>query len=491
MDAQLPALVIVVPLLAALLVPLAGRRAAWGLVALALLLAFAGCVRLLVRAHALPEGEAIRYALGGWAAPVGIEYVVDRLNALVLTMLSGVAFLVALWMRRSTAREIRPPAVTGYYSVFLLMAAGLMGITITGDVFNLYVFLEIASITAYVLIAMGRRRQALYAGYSYLILGSLGATFILLGIGHLYMATGTLAMADIAAVFAREPQLYDSSVIRTAFAFFTVGLALKMALFPLHGWQPGAYAEAPSATSVFLAATATKVSAYALYRVAFTVFGVRFLETGLPVVRDALLVMACSAIVVGPLLAIRQHDLKRLLAYSSVGQIGYVVLGLALHNTDGLTGSFLHFWNHAAAKGALFCVAGALAYRAGTTQVAALKGLGRRAPLTATLLTVAACSMVGVPLTAGFLTKWYLARGALEAGQWAVIPVLLASSLFTAVYAWRLLQLAWFADEDGPVAEDVPWSMRAPSLVLGAACLVLGVAPLALPVARAAAEALL
>lgn len=494
MDAHLPVLVIVVPLFLALLIPLAGRGrsgVAWGITTFALVFSFVASVRLLVQVCGLPDGETIRYAMGRWAAPIGIEYVVDRLNALVLVMLSGVGVVSAFWMRRSILREIRPPARPGYYSVFLLFAAGLMGITITGDVFNLYVLLEIASITSYALIAMGRRRQALYAGYSYLILGSLGATFILLGIGHLYMATGTLAMSDIAATFARQPELYDSSVIRTAFAFFTVGLAIKMALFPLHGWQPSAYAEAPSAASLFIAATATKVSAYALYRISFTVFGAEFLQSGLPIVRDALLVMAASAIVVGPLLAIRQHNLKRLLAYSSVGQIGYIVLGLSVHNVDAMTGSFIHFWNHAAAKGALFCVAGALAYRVGRTDVDALRGLGRRAPWTAALMTVAGCSMVGVPLTAGFMTKWYLASGALEAGQWALVPVLLLSSIFTAVYVWRLVQLAWFADSDGPMTEDVPWEMRAPALALGAACLLLGWFPIAVPIAREMAEALL
>jgi multicomponent Na+:H+ antiporter subunit D len=491
--ANLPILVVVAPLLAALCLALFGHL--WrGLapIVTTLVLAFscAGSVELLVRAMALPDGEVIRYALGGWAAPTGIEYVVDRLNAIVLVMVSAAAFLTSFWMQEGVKRELRAGAHNSYSVVLLLFATGLMGITITGDVFNLYVFLEISSITAYVLVAMGRRRQALFAGYSYLVVGSIGATFILLGIGHLYMATGSLAMDDIAA---RLPDLYDSSTVLTAFAFFTVGLAIKMALFPLHGWQPGAYTHAPSSASVLLAATSTKVAAYAFYRIALGVFGLRFLTTVLPEFRDAIMAMAISAIVVGPLLAVRQRDLKRLLAYSSVGQIGYIILGLVLLNADGVAGGVIHFWHHAAAKGALFCVAGALVYWTGAAQVSDLAGLGRRAPWTAAVLTVAGCSMIGVPLTAGFLSKYYLAIGAIEAGRWFIVPVLLVSSLLTTVYVWRLLQLAWFAprDVEPAVEEEVPWSMRIPAALFGAACLVFGVTSLSVDIARAAARALI
>jgi len=266
-----------------------------------------------------------------------------------------------------------------------------------------------------------------------------------------------------------------------------------MALFPLHGWQPSAYTHAPSASSLFIAATSTKVSAYAFYRIAFGVFGVEFLLSGLPAVRDGIFVMAVAAIVLGPLIAIRQTDLKRLLAYSSVGQIGYIMLGVVLLNEDGLTGGIIHFWNHAAAKGALFCVAGALVYHTGAARVKDLAGMGRRAPWTSTVVTIAGCSMIGVPMTAGFLSKWYLAIGALKADRFFVVPVLLASSIFTAIYVWRILQLVWFAPKDHEplVTTEVPWSMRAPSLVLAAACLVFGLSPYSVALARSAAAALL
>ncbi|MDJ0973081.1 MAG: monovalent cation/H+ antiporter subunit D family protein [Planctomycetota bacterium] len=493
---HLPVLVVVVPLITALLIPLltrAWRGTGWGLVSASLAFSAFGAIQLLV--EVLRTGVPARYSMGDWPIPAGIEYVVDELNGMVLVMIAVAGTLAALWMHQSVKREVLARARRSYYTVFLLFAAGLMGITITGDVFNLYVFLEIASITSYVLIAMGKRKQALYAGFAYLILGSLGATFILLGIGHLYMATGSLAMLDIAERMANDPALYSSSVVRTSFAFFTVGFAIKMALFPLHAWQPNAYTQAPSGATIFIAATATKVSAYGFYRILFTVFGPRFLLDELPQIKEAILLMCVAAIVVGPLLAIRQKDLKRLLAYSSVGQIGYIMLGVVLWSADqthldGATGGLMHFWNHAVAKGALFCVAGALVYKTGAARVADLAGMGRHAPWTSAVMTVAGLSMIGVPLTAGFWSKFYLCTGALEVGRPAAIVVLLVSSLLTAVYVWRLLSLVWFAPKDAEVKVDgeVPWSMRLPALVLGAACLYLFFQPIHLDIARAAAE---
>lgn len=493
MDASLPALVVVVPMLAAILTALAGRwwrRHAWPVALLATAFAAAGSLRILWRA--VHEGVVL-YRMGGWPVPTGIPYRIDLLNGIVLAMVACVSFLSVLWMRESVKREIRQAGQASYYAVVLLFTTGFLGITITGDVFNLYVFLEIASITSYVLVAMGRRREGLFAGYQYLILGSIGATFVLIGIGHLYMATGSLAMTDIAARLSGA--LVDHpSVVHTSFAFITVGLAIKMALFPLHSWQPGAYTYAPSSASLLMAATATKVAAYAFYRFAFTVFGTHYVTARLPQVMDGIMVMAAAAMVVGPLFAVRQDNLKRMLAYSSVGQIGYVVLGAALVNASAMTGSIAHFWNHAASKGALFAVVGIVVLRSGSPHIDNLRGLGRRAPWTAAAMTVAALSLVGVPLTGGFVTKYYLGLGTLETGRGVLLAFILLSSLLTAVYMWRCLQRVWFADPDlePAVTREAPWTMRVATLTFGAACLVFGVfAWIPVDIASAAARALL
>ena len=501
MAAHLPVLIVMVPLFAGLFSPMLGRLKlgiVWPLMVCALGFSTFGTIHMLAEVYR--TGQPITYEFGMWPMPTGIGYRVDLLNGIVLVMIAAAGLLSAIWMLRPVARELPDAGRKSYYAIFQLCCAGFLGITITADIFNLYVFLEIASITSYVLIGMGRRRQALYAGYSYLIVGSIGATFILLGIGHLYMRMGSLAMSDILAQFQANPELYQLSDVKVAFAFFTAGLAIKMALFPLHGWQPGAYTHAPSPSSLFIASTSTKVSAYAFYRLCFSVFGTGVLlhgieglrPRGIPEIREVVLAMSCAAIVLGPLIAIRQGDLKRLLAYSSVGQIGYIMLGVVLLNEDGLTGGIIHFWNHAAAKGALFCVAGALVYRTGASRVADLAGLGRTSPWTGGVITVAGCSMIGVPLTAGFWSKWYLAAGALEADDVFVVPVLLASSALTAIYVWRLLQLVWFAPKDvqPPVDQEVPWSMRLPSMVLAGACLVFGLTPWSIDLARSAARAL-
>lgn len=490
-----PIIVVIVPLMTAILIPVLARFRR----ALAWHSAAASCGASLVISFfilfaVLREGR-ISYWLGGWEPPWGIEYAVDYLSGFMLVVVSFIAFMVALYSRRSVEMEIEAGRHVFFYAVYMLLVAGLLGIVITGDVFNMYVFIEISSLSGYALIASGRRREALTASYNYLILGTIGATFILLGIGHLYMATGSLNMADLSV---RLPGLYHSRVVLTAFAFFSVGLSLKLALFPLHIWMPNAYATAPSAVGAVLAATSTKVGAYALFRVMFTVFDIGFDLEVVPYTK-ILLVLSCLAIVAGSVIAIAQTSIKRMLAYSSVGQIGYMVLGAALANETAMVGGLLHILNHALMKGALFLVAGAVLYRAGVEDISGLRGMGRRMPLTMAAFTIAALSMIGVPLTVGFVSKWYLAVGALDAGRWYIVPVILLSSLLTAVYFWRIIESVYFgsAAADAPVVDEnpvkeAPYGMLMPTLLMAGLCVFFGVA-VSLPaaVARRAAEMLL
>ena len=215
-----------------------------------------------------------------------------------------------------------------------MLVSGLTGIVATADVFNMYVFLEISSLTSYALIALGGG-AAVVSAFRYVILGTVGAAFYLLAVGYLYSVTGTLNMADLAQIL---PGLYDSNAVRVGFAFLVIGLAIKMALFPMHAWLPGAYSDAPSAVSALIAATTTKVAAYALIRMMFFVFEPRFSIELIPVT-TLLSWMGAIAMILGSVMAIVQTDLKRMLAYSSVAQIGYIVLGVGLANADGLTGS--------------------------------------------------------------------------------------------------------------------------------------------------------
>ena len=279
-------------------------------------------------------------------------------------------------------------------------------------------------------------REALLAGYNYLILGTIAATFILLGIGYLYTATGTLNMADL---HERLPSVCQSRTVLTAFVFFMVGLGVKTALFPLHVWLPDAYTQAPSPVSALMAATGTKVGIYVIIRVIFTVFEPEFNLSTVPTT-DILALLSCAAIIYGAVMAIAQRNIKRMLAYSSVSQIGYIILGAVIANQSGLTGSLLHMVNHALMKAALFMCAGVLLIRTGAEKLEDLRGLGRRMPLTAATLTIAACSITGIPLTIGFISKWHIALGAVEAGMWPAVVVILAGSALTAVYFWKLIE---------------------------------------------------
>ena len=326
-------------------------------------------ISLLLLVQVLKSG-VMSYELGGWAAPWGIEYRIDTLNAFVLVIVSAIGAIVLPYARRTVIAEIPSNRVYLFYTMLLLCETGLLGITITGDAFNLFVFLEISSLSSYVLISFGKDRRALTAAYRYLIMGTIGATFYIIGVGLLYSATGSLNIHDLSIIV---PRLGESRTIHASLAFLTVGLALKLALFPLHMWLPSAYTYAPSAVTVFLAATATKVAVYALIRVTYTIFGtVDTLDT--VAVREMLMALALLAMFVGSLVAIYQRNIKRMLAYSSIAQIGYMVLGLSFDNVTGIAAGIIHLFNHALMKGSLFMVLGAVMYRVGSVQLHDMAG---------------------------------------------------------------------------------------------------------------------
>ncbi|MBW2307473.1 MAG: monovalent cation/H+ antiporter subunit D family protein [Deltaproteobacteria bacterium] len=476
---HLPILIVVIHLISSFIVPLLGwwRREAAFFIALAAVAGSFVCSAG-VLAAVLHQGT-IHYRLGGWEPPWGIELVIDHLNAYMAVLVSSISLVVAIYSRKSVEHEI-PERFVHFYCIFLLLATGLLGMVVTGDMFNLYVFLEIASISAYALIAVGEDGAPM-ASFNYIILGTIGASFYLLGVGYLYIMTGSLNMADLSRLL---PDLYNSTVIRVAFAFFVIGLGLKIALFPLHVWLPDAYTYAPSAVSAFIAPLMTKVGAYALIRIMFTVYEPRFSFELLPFA-SILSVMAAVAIIVGSVLAIAQSDLKRMLAYSSVSQIGYIVLGVALGNRPAIIGAYLHILNHALMKGCLFMVAGSLMLRVGMRDIFRLQGVHRTMPWTMGAFVIAALSMIGIPPTAGFFSKWYLILGTIQERQWVMTAVILVSSLLNAVYFFRVIENAYFepryAHDGGDPQADVnngeaPAGMLLPTLIMAAAIILVGLA---------------
>lgn len=484
-----PILTVLLPMLAAPLIVIAiHRTAAYILAQLAALGSFGLALTLLSMTQ---DGAVLSYHLGGWAPPLGIEYRVDAANAMLLVVITLLASVVLPYARTSIEQEIDPGQHTLFYACLMLCISGLLGVTITGDAFNIFVFLEVSSLSTYVLVAMGakRDRRALSAAYDYLVLGTIGATFFVIGLGLLYMATGTLNLVDLAQKIAEQD---SNRTLRSGFAFIVVGMALKFAMFPLHRWLPGAYTYAPSAVSAFLAATATKVALYVLMRFLFSVYSSSF-GFERDTVEFVLLPLSLLAMFVASFMAVFQPNLKRMLAYSSLAQVGYMLLGISLLTTIGLSSTMAHLFNHAITKGALFMAAGAIIYRTGTALSPGMAGLGKQMPWTCAAFVIAGLSLIGVPGTAGFVSKFILLQGAFDKGWWFIALLIVASSLIAVVYIWRTLEVFYLQPvPEGREVKEAPIGLLLPMWGLTLSCIWFGLdADLVISSAQRAAEALL
>jgi multicomponent Na+:H+ antiporter subunit D len=436
--ANLPALQVVIPLVSApLCLLLRNPRHAW---ACALVVSWSTLAIAVLLVQQVSTAGTLSYAIGAWATPWGIEYRIDMAGALMILIITTIGSVVMPYAWRSIQDEILKKHTGLFYTCYLLCLTGLLGIVVTGDAFNLFVFLEISSLSSYVLISLGSTRRALTASFQYLVMGTIGATFILIGIGLLYMMTGTLNMLDLSQ---RLPEVVDTRTIRVAFAFVTVGVSIKLALFPLHLWLPNAYTFAPSVVSAFIAATATKVGVYVLLRFFFTVFGVRFSFDAMHV-GDILMLLAVAAMLIASVVAVFENNVKRMLAYSSVAQIGYIILGISLASAAGVTAGMIHLFNHAMIKGALFLAMGCIFLRLGSVELRDMHGLARQMPWTMAAFVAGGLSLIGIPLTAGFISKWYLVSAALADGYWPLAVLVLVSSLLALIYIWRVVEAAYF-----------------------------------------------
>ena len=457
MSELLPALLIVLPIVGATLplgVGLLRENVGWSIAALVLSVE-AGLAAWLAAAVYGGEGATrIVHVLGGETFGrrgatenfvVGIELVADAFSGLMVLLVAGVALGVLAFARRGGPRG------NAFYSGYLLLTGGLMGLFLTGDLFNLFVFLEIVGLTTYGLVASDRDAESAVAALKYLVIGTTGASLYLLGVGYLFLRTGALNMVDVSRSLAGEPgwiegALYTDPLVIAAFGFIAVGLSTKAAIYPLHTWQPDAYTYSPDTVTAFISALASTVAAYAIGRVTLTVFTVSFFEA-VPLAQTAVLAFATVSILAGSALAVVQTEIKRVLAYSSVSQFGLVVAGFALATPDAVLGAVVHLVGHGLMKGALFAATAILAARHGARTVGDYARLGYRSPVVAGTVGVLGVALVGVPPSIGFLGKWYIAVGAVRAEAWPVAFVVFLSTLLTLAYVARLLERLYFADE--------------------------------------------
>lgn len=457
MNSLYPILLYLAPFSGALLCAAVGwwYRGAARVIALA---ALGGMSALALAAGAATlEAGSLSTHLGGWAPPLGIELVLDPLSALMAALVAGVAFVVIAGLGKPVTAELEGRE-TGFHALSLLLVAGMTGMVVTGDLFNMFVHLEVTSLSAYALTGSGRPGAA-RAGLNYLLIGSLGASLYLLGVGFVYAGTGTLNMADAFARLTDAPPLLATM----GATLIAAGMAVKMALFPFHGWMPSAYSASTSPAATLMAALVTKVAAYALIRVLFWVYGVERLTQSMPALLDALGWAGAAAIVIGGALAFMQNDLRRLLAYSSVSQMGLIAVGVSLANRDGLTGAVVHIAGDGLMKAALFIAAAAALTRFGVRRIDELAALRGRAPALVAVIAVAGVSLIGLPPLAGFFGKWYVLLGAMEAGRWVFVAAIGVGTVITAGYVFRILEPLLFAKaavsepglgdvEDRPVA---------------------------------------
>jgi multicomponent Na+:H+ antiporter subunit D len=455
---ELP-LLVAVPILAATLPLLAGLRfesVGWPIAAVAAVIeaALAGYV-----AWSVAVGGRYVHALGGYPRTYGIELVADPFSATIVLLVAVVTLAVLAYARRGGPRR------NAFYSAFLLLFGGLMGIGLTGDVFNMFVFLEIVGLATYALIAADRSGAAALASLKYLLVGTAGASLYLVGVGYAFVATGTLNMVELSEAIRAVG--YGDPLVVASFCFVAVGLSVKAALFPLHTWIPGAYAEAPDTVTAYISGLVSTLGAYALARLLYTVYTPAFFEA-VPVAGDALVAAATVSIVAGSVLAVLQSDVKRMLAYSSVAQFGMIVAAFGLATEQALVGGVVHLVGHGLMKTGLFLGVAVLSSAYGVRTIGEYANLGYRSPVTVAAMGAILLGLVGVPPSVGFLGKWYIAWGAIEAGAAVVAGVILFSTLLTLLYAARLLETLYFrppedADAEGTVSAGVTWGRGQPT----------------------------
>ena len=467
-----PALVVVLPLIvSAIIAFMPSSRWPWIISIITLVVHLFISFELL---SMVQTSGVILYEFGNWQPPWGIAFKIDGINIGLQIIFSSFVLITTFYSRKIFLSEIHPDDSGKAYSLWLLAVGSLNGIILTNDIFNLFVFLEISALSSISLIALGAgmNRKALLAAFNYLIIGAIGATFYVIGVGFAYSMTGTLNMSDL--VIQLSQYSTGQLAIFAGMSFMLIGLMVKSAIFPLHLWLPPAYSYAPSAVSTLFAALATKAILYFFVRLIYEVF--TFYDHYLIIFLDYVLMpLSVSAIFVGTIIAIYQDDIKKLLAYSSIAQIGYITLAFSMNDQSGITAGFIHIFNHALIKGGLFMAIGYFAFSSqDRVTLSSINGYGQKYPITSFALLICGVSLIGIPLTNGFVSKLYLFQALYYNHMFITIALVAISSALAVIYFWKIVESLWFSSIKTEVVSEDP-AIYIPLWIVAISIIIFGV----------------
>ncbi len=470
MTEKLPAIIFLIPFFASIMMPMIGMKNKEWCRPVALTALLIMSVTSISMYAGIVSNGPISYAFSGWAPPIGIEWIADGLSGLLIMMVSLLAFVTVIFAGPATPANIGG-RIPYYYTLILLLIAALSGIVMAGDLFNVFVFLEVASLSSYALVGLSGGR-ALISAFRYLILGTLGAALYLLGVGYFYAVTGTLNMADVAT---HLPELLKSKAVMAGLIFMVLGLSIKMALVPLHGWLPDAYTDAPDSITPILAPLVTKVAVLALVRILFWALGAKTVIQDVPILLIVSWLGAIAAIV-GAFLALSQQEIKRLFAYGGISHVGLILIGICLGNQTGFAGGVFYLINDAVMQAVLFFIAASIFYRTGIRTISDLVQISGQMPWTIAALIIVALSMIGIPPTGGFFGKWYIILGALDAENYVAVAAVIAATLLTLAYFVKVFERVFLESPTVPKApaSEIPNQMKFSMGALSAAIIILG-----------------
>lgn len=399
------------------------------------------CIAIFLCIHTFHYHE-IHYYFGGWLPPVGIEFKVTKLNSLFAVLISGVATLTFFQSKKLLFEEVEAKKIPSFCGVFLICLSGFLGMVLTNDFFNLYVFIEISALASYTLVSVSNNKESLKAAFAYLIIGTIAATFILIGIGYLYSASGTLNIDDFIKIL---PNIESSRSVYIGYYLIITGLLVKSGLFPLHTWFVQSYKSTSSFIVPFLTSTSSKIYIFLVIKIIYFIFGISFVfgKTNSHLV---LSVMAVLSIFIGSIAAYAQTNLRYMLIFSSLSQIGYMFVAISIGNKIALVSALIFIIGNIFAKTSLFLLASQIYLYRKSYTLENLYNIKMQLPIVVTLFIINAASIVGVPPTIGFVSKWYLMISLIQTNMWVILCLVLASSFISIMYFWKFIENFLYSD---------------------------------------------